>query len=50
LPSHQEALRARRRHRAVQGALPRDYRKLPWRKIERPIWPLDAETAPRLII
>ena len=32
------------------GPLPRDYRKLPWRKIERPIWPLDAETAPRLII
>jgi microcystin degradation protein MlrC len=32
------------------GALPRDYRKLPWRNIERPIWPLDAETAPRLII
>ena len=24
------------------GALPRDYRKLPWRKIQRPIWPLDA--------
>jgi microcystin degradation protein MlrC len=32
------------------GPLPRDYRKLPWRKIERPIWPLDAEAAPRLII
>jgi len=32
------------------GPLPRDYRKLPWRNIERPIWPLDAETAPRLII
>ena len=28
------------------GALPRDYRKLPWQKIQRPIWPLDAETAP----
>jgi hypothetical protein len=32
------------------GALPRDYRKLPWQKIRRPIWPLDAETVPRLII
>jgi microcystin degradation protein MlrC len=32
------------------GPLPRDYRKLPWRNIERPIWPLDAETTPRLII
>ena len=29
------------------GPLPRDYRKLPWRNIERPIWPLDAETKPR---
>jgi microcystin degradation protein MlrC len=32
------------------GALPRDYRKLPWRKIQRPIWPLDAQAEPRLII
>jgi microcystin degradation protein MlrC len=32
------------------GPLPRDYRKLPWRNIERPIWPLDAETRPGLII
>jgi microcystin degradation protein MlrC len=32
------------------GALPRDYRKLPWRKIQRPIWPLDAVAEPRLII
>jgi microcystin degradation protein MlrC len=32
------------------GPLPRDYRKLPWKKIQRPIWPLDAETNPRIIL
>jgi microcystin degradation protein MlrC len=32
------------------GALPRDVRKLPWSKVERPIWPLDTHTEPRLII
>ena len=32
------------------GALPRDVRKLPWSKIERPIWPLDTEAEPKLII
>jgi microcystin degradation protein MlrC len=32
------------------GALPRDVRKLPWSKIQRPIWPLDTTTEPRLII
>jgi microcystin degradation protein MlrC len=32
------------------GPLPRDYRRLPWRKVQRPIWPLDATTEPRLII
>jgi microcystin degradation protein MlrC len=32
------------------GPLPRDFRKLPWRKVQRPIWPLDAEAEPRLII
>jgi microcystin degradation protein MlrC len=32
------------------GPLPRDYRKLPWRKVQRPIWPLDAATEPRLVI
>lgn len=32
------------------GPLPRDVRRLPWRKVQRPIWPLDAETEPRLII
>ena len=32
------------------GPLPRDYRKLPWQKVQRPVWPLDAQTEPRLII
>jgi microcystin degradation protein MlrC len=32
------------------GPLPRDYRRLPWAKVQRPIWPLDAQTEPRLII
>jgi microcystin degradation protein MlrC len=32
------------------GPLPRHYAKLPWRKVQRPIWPLDATTEPRLII
>ena len=32
------------------GPLPRAYRKLPWRKVQRPIWPLDADVEPRLII
>jgi len=32
------------------GALPRNYKKLPFTKIERPIWPLDATAEPKLII
>ena len=32
------------------GPLPRHYAKLPWRKVQRPIWPLDAQTEPRLIV
>lgn len=32
------------------GALPRDYRKLPFKKIERPIWPLDAKQSGRLVL
>jgi microcystin degradation protein MlrC len=32
------------------GALPRNYARLPFAKIERPIWPLDATTEPKLII
>ncbi len=34
----------------ADGPLPRDYRKLPWKKVARPIWPLDAETKPRLVV
>jgi microcystin degradation protein MlrC len=30
--------------------LSRDYRKIPYTKVDRPIWPLDAETRPGLII
>ncbi len=32
------------------GPLPRDYTRLPWKKVQRPIWPLDATSEPRLII
>ena len=32
------------------GPLPRHYAKLPWTKVRRPIWPLDAVTEPKLII
>ena len=31
------------------GPLSRDYRKIPYTRIQRPIWPLDAETSPSLI-
>jgi microcystin degradation protein MlrC len=31
------------------GPLSRDYRKIPYTKVKRPIWPLDAETKPGLI-
>jgi microcystin degradation protein MlrC len=34
----------------ADGPLPRDYRKLPWKRVQRPIWPLDARTHPRLIM
>jgi microcystin degradation protein MlrC len=34
----------------ADGPLPRDYRKLPWQRVQRPIWPLDAETNPRLVL
>ncbi|MCP5152665.1 MAG: M81 family metallopeptidase [Ectothiorhodospiraceae bacterium] len=30
--------------------LSRDYRKIPYRNVDRPIWPLDAETSPGLIV
>ena len=31
------------------GPIPRDYTRIPYRKIERPIWPLDVDARPRLI-
>jgi microcystin degradation protein MlrC len=31
------------------GPLNRDYRKIPYTRVTRPIWPLDAETTPGLI-
>jgi len=31
------------------GPLARDYRKLPYTKVQRPIWPLDEQTQPGLI-
>jgi microcystin degradation protein MlrC len=31
------------------GPLARQYHKLPYTKVRRPIWPLDAETRPGLI-
>ena len=35
---------------AAYGPIPRDYRKIPYTRITRPIWPLDAETSPGLIL
>lgn len=32
------------------GPLARDYRRIPYTRVERPIWPLDAEAQPRLIL
>ena len=32
------------------GPLPRDHRKVPYKKVERPIWPLDEDAAPRGLI
>ena len=32
------------------GPLSRDYRKIPYSKVQRPIWPLDEETRPGLIL
>jgi microcystin degradation protein MlrC len=31
------------------GPIPRDYRKIPYTRIQRPVWPLDAQTTPGLI-
>ena len=33
----------------ADGPIPRDYRKIPYTKLTRPIWPLDIETKPGLI-
>ena len=35
-----------RRFRCAAG---RDYRKIPYTRVQRPIWPLDADTKPGLI-
>jgi len=32
------------------GPLPRDHRRVPYRKVERPIWPLDTDARPRGLI
>jgi microcystin degradation protein MlrC len=32
------------------GPLSRDYRKIPYTRVQRPIWPLDAETKPGLVL
>jgi len=32
------------------GPLSRDYRAIPYAQVQRPIWPLDAETSPGLIV
>ncbi len=34
----------------ADGPLSRDYRQLPYSKVQRPIWPLDEHTAPCLIV
>jgi microcystin degradation protein MlrC len=33
----------------ADGPIPRDYRKIPYTKLNRPVWPLDADTTPGLI-
>jgi microcystin degradation protein MlrC len=34
----------------TDGPLNRDYRKIPYTKVQRPIWPLDEDTRPGLIV
>jgi microcystin degradation protein MlrC len=34
----------------ADGPLSRDYRRIPYTKVQRPIWPLDVETTPGLIL
>ena len=33
----------------ADGPIPRDYRKIPYGRVQRPIWPLDENTTPGLI-
>lgn len=33
----------------ADGPLSRDYRRIPYTRVQRPIWPLDAQTSPGLI-
>jgi microcystin degradation protein MlrC len=34
----------------ADGPLSRDYRRIPYTQVQRPIWPLDVETTPGLIL
>jgi microcystin degradation protein MlrC len=34
----------------TDGPLSRDYRRIPYTRVARPIWPLDEATAPGLIL
>jgi len=34
----------------TDGPLARDYRRIPYARVQRPIWPLDEETSPGLIL
>ena len=34
----------------ADGPIPRDYTKIPYTRVQRPIWPLDTETRPGLIV
>jgi microcystin degradation protein MlrC len=34
----------------ADGPIPRDYRKIPYTKVQRPIWPLDEGSTPGLIM
>ena len=33
----------------ADGPMIRDYRRIPYTKVRRPVWPLDEETSPGLI-
>ncbi len=34
----------------ADGPIPRDYRRIPYTRVQRPIWPLDEHTEPGLIL